>query len=91
MQRTRPASFLRGEEDGEDGSGRNLAAATATLLDLYERISEPYPIGLVHRQLARLTFDETARHAHVSATRAVWLSIGREALFEKLDAESGAG
>ena len=53
-------------------------------LALYQRISDPYSIGLAHHSLARVTAGEE-RTAHVAAARAAWLSIDRADLLANLD------
>ncbi len=58
-------------------------------LGLYEKIPEPYSIGMAHRRLARLASSETARSEHVAAAREAWRSIGRDDLIAELDAEFG--
>jgi len=45
-------------------------------LALYQRIEEPYSIGMTHRQLARIT-DGAARQPHVQAAREAWTGIDR--------------
>lgn len=58
-------------------------------LPLYERIREPYSIGMTHRRLARLATSQEERRRHVDATRSAWASIGREDLIKELDDEFG--
>lgn len=77
-------AFRRG--DREEAEAKCLEA-----LACYERCREPYSIGLAHVWLARAVTDDAARSAHVAAARAAWLSIKRDDLVAKLDAEFGTG
>jgi len=59
-------------------------------LELYERIPDPYSIGLAHQHLAKLATDEAERQQHLQAARAAWESIGFIDLIKKLDEEFSA-
>jgi tetratricopeptide (TPR) repeat protein len=56
---------------------------------LYTRVPEPYSMGVMHRQLARLAADDAERQTHVAAARELWAQIDRLDLVAKLDTEFG--
>jgi multidrug resistance efflux pump len=64
-------------------------AAYQQALALYERIPEPYSIGVCHRRLATLASSDDQRHTEVSAARKAWVSIKRDDLVAALEAEFG--
>ena len=55
-----------------------------TALALYERIAEPYSIGVTHYRLAELAVG-AERAAEVAAAREAWASIDRPDLVALLD------
>ncbi len=57
-------------------------------LAMYERITEPYSIGWVHRRLGRIAADDERRR-HVDAAKEAWQSIGRGDLVAELMEEFG--
>jgi len=56
-------------------------------LDLYERIAQPYSIGVVHRELARIAPADEIRAGHVAAARIAWTKVHRMDLLAALDEE----
>ena len=58
-----------------------------TALRLYERIKDPYSIGMANQRLARLAGGVDEKASLVAAARLAWGSIGREDLVAQLDAE----
>jgi tetratricopeptide (TPR) repeat protein len=60
-------------------------------LDLYEKISEPYSIGVAHRELARIAPAGESRAGHVAAARVAWTNIHRPDLVAGLDEEFADG
>ncbi len=56
---------------------------------LYQRIPEPYSIGMTNRRLARLSSVPAERNSHLSAARDAWQSIDRPDLLKELHAEFG--
>jgi len=58
-------------------------------LKLYQRISEPYSLGITHRQLARLAFDTDEKKCHVVAAIAAWQQIKRDDLIAEIKSEFG--
>jgi hypothetical protein len=62
-------------------------AAYDQALTLYQRIPEPYSIGLAHCRLARIAGSADDRRRHVRAAEDAWSSIDREDLLHELAAE----
>jgi hypothetical protein len=58
---------------------------------LYQRIPEPYSIGLVHRRLAHIAGSADDRRRHLSAAEEAWSSIDRGDLVDELAAEFAEG
>jgi tetratricopeptide (TPR) repeat protein len=56
-------------------------------LRLFEKIAEPYSIGVSHVRLARLATDLDTREKHLRAAREAWMQIDRPDLIETLDKE----
>ena len=56
-------------------------------LRLYQQIPEPYSIGRTYRRLARIATGPERRASHLAAARSAWLSIGRQDLVDRLNAE----
>jgi hypothetical protein len=62
-------------------------ASYESALSLYERLAEPYSIGITHRRLARLSPNQEQRTIHIMAGRAAWTSIDCRDLVKELEAE----
>lgn len=58
-------------------------------LKVYEEISETWSVGMVHRELARLTSDTDERKSHVIAAIAAWEQIKRDDLIAEIKSEFG--
>jgi hypothetical protein len=56
-------------------------------LTSYQRIAEPYTVGLIHRQLARLASDTEERKSHVISASIAWKHIKRQDLVSQLQSE----
>jgi hypothetical protein len=60
----------------EEGDAAAACAQYKAALALYERIPEPYSMGVMCVRLAELS-DGAERAAHVAAAREAWTSIDR--------------
>ena len=74
----KPGDIALRRSDHEAARNKYLEA-----LSLYERIPDPYGIGVTHERLATIA-DGEARASHVAAARAAWTSIDRSDLVASL-------
>jgi hypothetical protein len=78
-----------GRDRAERSDHEGAQARYEEALPLYERIREPYSIGMAQRRLARLARSEDERRDRVDAARVAWSSIDRPDLVAELKRESG--
>jgi hypothetical protein len=70
------------------GSADEAEAKYGAALALYQRIPDPYSVGVTYRDLARAASEES-RVLHVAAAREAWRKIKRDDLVAQLDTEFG--
>jgi tetratricopeptide (TPR) repeat protein len=58
-------------------------------LELYQKVRDPFSIGITHQRLARLDTDADERRRHVQAARESWMGVQRLDLIENLLREFG--